>query len=123
MRKIEVKLPHAVFAQVHISSPMAGGRACYNNQFEVICWYPEGTTPGRYLVPSPGWKKNGSLLALDELEMTYHEQRFNSTATKLTVTVTDAFSLNMVVAFSCFLVLADSRLDDSSQQVHIHIMG
>ena len=113
---------HAASAQVHISSPMAGGRACYNDQFEMTCWYPEGTTPGRYLVPSPGWKVNGSVLTLDS-EMTYHEERINNTATKLIVTVTVTFSVNMVVAFSCFLVLADSRLDDNSQQGHIHIMG
>ena len=100
---------------------MAGGRACYNDQFEVTCWYPEVTTPGRYLVQTPGWKVNGSVLTLDG--STYQEQKINSTTTKVTITITDTFSVNTFVAFSCFLVLADSRLDDSSQQVHIHIMG
>ena len=102
---------------------MAGGRACYNDQFEVTCWYPEVTTPGRYLVQTPGWKANGSVLTLDG--STYREHRINSTATKLTVTVTDTtFSVNTVVALSCFLVLAATRLEDeSTQQVHIHIMG
>ena len=99
---------HAASAQVHISSPMSGGRACYKDQFEMTCWYPEGTTPGRYLVQTPGWKVNGSVLTLDG--STYREQKVNSTATKLIVTVTDTFSVNTVVAFSCFLVLADSRI-------------
>ena len=112
---------HAASAQVHISSPMAGGRACYKDQFEATCWYPEVTTPGRYLVHKPGWKNNGSVLTLDG--STYQEQQLNSTATKVIVTVNGTFSVNTVVAFSCFLVLADSRLDESSQQVHIHIMG
>ena len=100
---------------------MAGGRACYNNQFEMTCWYPEVTAPGRYLVQTPGWKVNDSVLTLDGT--TYQEQRINSTAAKLIVTVTDTFSVNTDVAYSCFLVLADTRLDDSSQQVHVHIMG
>ena len=100
---------------------MAGGSICYKDQFEVTCWYPEVAAPGRYLVPSPGWKANGSILTVDEA--TYHEERINDTATKLIVTVTDTFSVNTVVAYSCFLVLADTRLDESSQQVHVHIMG
>ena len=100
---------------------MAGGSVCNNNQFEMTCWYPEGTAPGRYLVQLPGWMVNGSVLTLDGT--TYQEQRINSTAAKLIVTVTDTFSVNTDVAYSCFLVLADTRLDDSSQQVHIHIMG
>ena len=87
----------------------------------MTCWYPEAMN-GRYLVPSPGWKVNGSVLTLDET--TYREERINSTATKLTVTVTDTFSVNTDVAYSCFLVLADTRLDEeSTQQVHVHIMG
>ena len=64
---------------------------------------------------------NGSKVILNEI--TYQEQRINSTATKLTVTVTDYFSVNTVAAYSCFLVLADTRLDESRQQVHVHIMG
>ena len=120
---IEKTFPtHAASAQVHISSPMSGGRACYKDQFEVTCWYPEVTTPGRYLVQTPGWRVNGSVLTLDG--STYQEQRINSTATKVTITITDTFSVNTVVAFSCFLVLAATRLDDeSTQQVHIYIMG
>ena len=106
---------------------MAGGRACYNDQFELTCWYPE-VINGRYLVQSPGWKANGSALTLDSVlalnGTTYQEQRINKTATKVIVTVTDTFSVSMVVAYSCFLVLADSRLDEeSTQQVHVHIMG
>ena len=112
--------PHAASAQVHLSSPMAGGRACYKYQFEMTCWYPE-VINGRYLVQSPGWKVNGSKLILDET--TYQEQRINSTATKVIVTVTDAFSVNTDLAYSCFLVLPDTRLDESTQQVHVHIMG
>ena len=100
---------------------MAGGRACYKNQFEMTCWYPEVTAPGKYLVQTPGWKFNGSLLTVDGT--TYHNQMINSTATKLIVTVTDTYSVNTVVAYSCFLVLADTRLDEISQQVHVHIMG
>ena len=100
---------------------MAGGRACYKDQFELTCWYPEVTAPGRHLVPSPGWKANVSILTMDEA--TYLEERINDTATKLIVTVTDTFSVNTDVAYSCFLVLADTRLDESSQQVHVHIMG
>ena len=100
---------------------MAGGSVCYNNQFEMTCWYPEVTAPGRYLVQTPGWKVNGSLLTLDAT--TYRKQMINDTATKLIVTVTDTFSVNTVVAYSCFLVLADTRLDESSHQVHVHIMG
>ena len=100
---------------------MAGGRACYKDQFEVTCWYPEVTAPGRYLVQTFGWKVNGSVLTLDGT--TYQEQRINDTATKLIVTVTDTFSVNTDVAHSCFLVLADTRLDESKQQVHVHIMG
>ena len=101
---------------------MAGGSICYNNQFEVTCWYPEVTAPGRYLVPSPGWKANGSVLTMDGT--TYREERINDTAAKLIVTVTDTFSVNTDVAFRCFLVLADTRLDEeSTQQVHVHIMG
>ena len=119
--RIHVCPPHAASAQVHISSPMAGGRACYNDQFEMTCWYPEVTAPGRNLVPSPGWKANGSKLILGGT--TYQDQRINSTATKLIVTVTDTFSVNTDVAYSCFLVLADTRLYESSQQVHVHIMG
>ena len=112
--------PHAASAQVHLSSPMAGGRACYNDQFEMTCWYPE-VINGKYQVSSAGWKVNGSNLIPDET--TYQEQRINSTATKLTVTVTDTFSVNTDVAYSCFLLLADTRLDESTQQVHVHIMG
>ena len=114
--------PHTASAQVHISSPVSGGTVCYKDQFEMICWYPKVTTPGRYLVPSPGWKVNGSVLIRDGI--VYYEQLINSTAAKLIVTVTDTFSVNTVVAYSCFLVLADYRLDDeSTQQVHITIMG
>ena len=113
---------HAASAQVHLSSPMAGGSICYKDQFEMTCWYPEVTAPGRYLVPSPGWKANGFVLLLDET--TYQEERVNSTATKLIVTVTDTYSVNTDVAYSCFLVLADTRSDEeSTQQVHVHIMG
>ena len=114
-------LPHAASAQVHISSPMSGGRACYKDQFEVTCWYPEVTTPGRYLVPSPGWRVNGSVITPDGT--TYRKKMINDTATKLTVTVTDAFSVNTIEAYSCFLKLADYQFDESRQQVHIHIMG
>ena len=64
---------------------------------------------------------NGSVLTVEET--IHHEQRINSTATKLIVTVTDTFSVNTDLAYSCFLVLADTRLDESSQQVHVHIMG
>ena len=65
---------------------------------------------------------NGSKLVLDGT--TYQEQRINSTAAKLIVTVTDTFSVSTDVAYSCFLVLADTRLDEeSTQQVHVHIMG
>ena len=99
---------------------MAGGRACYKDQFELTCWYPE-VINGRYLVPSPGWMVNGSLLTVDGT--TYRKQMINDTATKLIVTVTDTFSVNTDVAYSCFLVLADTRLYESSQQVHVHIMG
>ena len=106
---------------MHISSPMVGGSICNKDQFELTCWYPEVTAPGRYLVPTPGWKVNGSVLTLDGT--TYRAERINATATKLIVTVTDSFSVNTDVAYSCFLVLADSRLDESSQQVHVHIMG
>ena len=121
--RIHICPPHAASAQVHLSSPMAGGSVCYNDHFEVTCWFPEVTTPGRYLVPSPGWKVNGSVLTLDGT--TYHEERINDTATKLTVIVTDTFTftVNTDVAYSCFLVLADTRLDESSHQVHFHIMG
>ena len=112
---------HTASAQVHISSPMVGGSVCYKDQFEVICWYPEVTAPGRYLVQAPGWKANGSVLTLDGT--TYKEERVNITTAKLIVTVTDTFSGNTDVAYSCFLVLADTRLDESSQQVHVHIMG
>ena len=113
--------PHTASAQVHLSSPMASGRACYNDQFEVTCWYPEVTAPGRYLVQTPGWKVNGSKLTLDGT--TYQEQRINDTATKLIVTVIDTFSVNTDVAYSCFLVLLDTRLDEGSQQLHVHIVG
>ena len=113
--------PHAASAQVHLSSPMAGGSICYKNQFEMSCWYPEAIN-GRYLVPTPGWKVNSSVLLLDGT--IYREERVNSTATKLIVTVTDTFSVSTDVAYSCFLVLADSRVDEeSTQQVHVHIMG
>ena len=95
---------------------------CYKDQFEMTCWYPEAAIPGRYLVPSPGWKVNGSVLTMDGIA--YRDERINSTATKAIVTVADSFSVNTVVAYSCFLVLADTRLDDeSTQQVHITIMG
>ena len=87
----------------------------------MTCWYPEVTAPGRYLVQTPGWKINGSLLTVDGT--TYRKQMINDTATKLIVTVTDTFSVNAVVAYSCFLVSADTRFDESSQQVHVHIMG
>ena len=100
---------------------MAVGRACYNDQFEMTCWYPEVTTPGRYLVPSPGWIGNGSVLTLDGT--TYREERINDTATKLIVTVTDTFSVSTVAAYSCFLVLLDTQLEESTQQVHVPIMG
>ena len=101
---------------------MAGSSICYKDQFEVICWYPEVTAPGRYLVPSPGWKVNGSVLTLDGT--TYRRQMINDTATKLIVTVTDAFSVNTDVAYSCFLVLADTRLnEESTHQVLFQIMG
>ena len=100
---------------------MEGGSICNKDQFEMTCWYPEVTAPGRYLVQTPGWKANGSLLTVDGT--TYHKQMINDTATKLIVTVTDTFSVNAVVAYSCFLVLADTRLHESSQQVHVHIMG
>ena len=113
--------PHAASAQVHLSSPTAGGRACYKDQFEMTCWYPEVTAPGRYLVHTPGWKANGSVLTLDGT--TYRKQMINDTATKLIVTVTDSFSVNTDVAYSCFLVLLDTRLDEGSQQVHVHIMS
>ena len=99
---------------------MEDGSVCYKDQFELTCWYPE-VINGRYLVQSPGWMVNGSKVILNEI--TYQEQRINSTATKLTVTVTDTFSVNTIVAYSCFLVLADTRLDESKQQVHVHIMG
>ena len=91
---------------------MAGGSICNKDQFEMTCWYPE-VINGRYLVPSPGWKVNGSVLTLDGT--TYREERINDTATKLIVTVTHTFSVNTVVAYSCFLVLADTRLHESSQ--------
>ena len=92
---------------------------CYGDQFEVVCWYPAVTTPGRYLVQTPGWRVNGSMiLLLDGIAL--WEEMINFTATKVIVNVTYAFSVN---AFSCFLVLADARLDDSSQQVHVSIMG
>ena len=106
---------------MYISSPVLGDTVCYGDQFEVVCWYPAVTTPGSYLVQVPGWKVNGSLLTLDGT--TYHEEIFNITATILIVNINDVFSANTVNAFSCFLVLADGRLDDSSQQVHISIMG
>ena len=106
---------------MHLSSPVAGGSVCYNDHFEMTCWYPEVTNSWRYLVPTPGWKANGSILTVDGT--TYREERINVTATKLTVTVTDTFSVNTDVAYSCFLVLADTQLDESSQQVHVHIMG
>ena len=113
--------PHTVSAQVHISSPASGGTVCYKDQFEMTCWYPEVTIPGRYLVQSPGWKVNGSVLTRYGID--YYEQMINNTATKLIVTVTDTFSVSTIVAYSCFLVLADTRLDESTQQVHITIMG
>ena len=90
-------------------------------RFELICWYPEVTAPGRYLVQTPDWKVNGSKLVLNGT--TYQEQRINSTATKLTVTVTDTFSVNTDVAYSCFLVLADTRLDESKQQCSARCFG
>ena len=99
---------------------MAGGSVCYKDQFELTCWYPE-VINGRYLVQSPGWKVNDSKLVLDGA--TYQEQRINSTATKVIVTVTDTFSVSTVVDYSCFLVLPDTRLEESTQQVHVHIMG
>ena len=102
---IHICPPHAASAQVHLSSPMAGGSICYNNQFEMICWYPE-VINGRYLVQTPGWKANDSVLTLDGT--TYQDQRINDTATKLIVTVTDTFSVNTDVAYSCFLVLLDT---------------
>ena len=85
---------------------MAGGSICYKDQFEVTCWYPELTAPGRYLVQTPGWKINGSLLTVDGT--TYRKQMINSTETKVIVIVTDSFSVNTDVAYSCFLVLADT---------------
>ena len=107
---------------MHISSPVSGDTVCYGDQFEVVCWYPAVTTPGRYLVSTPGWRVNGSLLTFDGI--VYHEEIVNITATKVIVIATDAFSVNTVNAFSCFLVLADTRLDDvSTQQVHVTIMG
>ena len=99
---------------------MAGGSVCYKDQFEMTCWYPE-VINGRYLVQTPGWMVNGSKVIPDGT--TYQDQRINSTATKLIVTVTDIFSVNTNVAHSCFLVLVDTRLDEISQQVHVHIMG
>ena len=88
----------------------------------MTCWYPEVAAPGKYLVQSPGWKANGSVLTLDGT--TYRRQMINDTATKLTVTVTDTFSVNSDMGYRCFLVLADTQLDEESkQQVHVHIMG
>ena len=86
----------------------------------MTCWYPE-VINRRYLVQSPGWMVNGYVLILDGT--TYQEQRINKTATKVIVTVTDYFSVNTDVAYSCFLLLPDTRLDESKQQVHVHIMG
>ena len=118
---IHICLSHAASAQVHLSSPMAGGSICYNNQFEMTCWYPE-VINGRYQVQTPGWMVNGSKLIPDGA--TYREERINSTATKLIVNVTDYFSVNTVVACSCFLVLPDAQLDEeSTQQVLVRIMG
>ena len=102
---------------MQISSPVSGDTVCYGDQFEMVCWYPAVITPGSYLVQTPGWRVNGLLLTLDGI--VYHEMMINITATKLVVIVTDA-----VNAFSCFLVLADTRLDDvSTQQVQVTIMG
>ena len=73
-------------------------------------------------MPFSGWKVNGSVLTRDGIR--YSDERINSTATKLIVIVDDSFSVSTVVAYSCFLVLAATRLDDeSTQQVHITIMG
>ena len=95
---------------------------CYKDHFEMTCWYPEAAIQGRYLFLSPGWKVNGLVLIQDGI--VYNEQRINNTATKLIVTITDTFAVNTVVVYSCFLLLADTRLDDeSTQQVHITIMG
>ena len=108
---------------MHIYSPVSGDTVCYGDQFEVVCWYPAVTTPGRYLVQIPGWRVNGSILTFDGI--TFHKEIVNITATKMIVNITDVFSANTctVNAFSCFLVLADTRLDDSSQQVRVPIMG
>ena len=114
--------PHSASAQVHISSLVLGDTVCYGDQFEVVYWYPAVTTPGSCLVQTPGWKVDGSILTLDGI--VYHEEIVNITATKLIVNVTNAFSANTVNAISCFLVLAENRLDDdSTQQVQVTIMG
>ena len=120
-RNVKTFVPCPASAQVYISSSVSGDTVCYGDQFEVVCWYPAVTTPGRYLIQTPGWRANGSILSLDGIAI--REEMINFTATKLIVNVTDAFSANTVNAFSCFLVLADGRLDDSSQQVHAYIMG
>lgn len=114
-------LPHAVSAQVHISSPVSGDTVCYKDQIEATCCYPAVTTPGKYLVQTPGWRVNGSLLTLDGTFVL--EEILNVTASKLIVNVADTFSANTVVAYSCFLVLADTQLDESTEQVHVTIMG
>ena len=87
-------VPCPASAQVYISSSVSGDTVCYGDQFEVVCWYPAVTTPGKYLVQFPGWRVNGSLLTLDGI--VYREEMINITATKLIVNVTDAFSGNTV---------------------------
>ena len=106
---------------MYISSPVSGDTVCYGDQFEVVSWYPAVTTPGKYLAHRPGWRVNGSILTLDGMALQY--EMINITAAKLIVDVANVFSANNINAFSCFLVLVDGRLNDSSQQVCISIMG
>ena len=113
-------LPPAVSAQVHIST-VSHSTVCYSNQFEVTCSYPEVMSPGKYLVPLPGWKVNGSQVIPDGI--VYREEIASISMTKLIVTVTGTSFVNTVTTFSCFLVLADAQLDESTQQVHITTMG
>ena len=111
-----------VSAQVFISSPKSGRTVCYNEQFEVTCWYPYVTEPGRYLTTvSPTWTVNGQPLTLDG--STYSESRINETAYKLIFTGGSSVTVGGNVTYTCYLVLLNGELDESAQQVEVNLIG
>ena len=92
---------------------MMSGEQCFGSRVDLLCTHPDPfDDPVKYLQIPITWAENGTVIDLsDSVHARLTPTRLNSTASTLSLDITEEDHRDRVILCSCFLVRNDANRD------------